>query len=339
MCIVPLTSVALTADADGNAWVNAGLHKHEQDDAVHLVLTGCADGQMRAWLLSPFMHKPIPNVQAHTSAIIAIEPCGPGVTDRERMFLSASSIGELKIWRSTAFDTTSTTAIPLWEWTFALSGYFATTVRPLCSMVQLQGMPGTPSLLCGFGTGELQLWRLPLPPSAAGTRQRVVGATRAATAASKQHVNRVTALSCSCTEKALRAPARLRGTGAFALSISQDCSTVMWRVSTEYLKPMRRFAFSESPQFAAFVVSPPPHGPSVLAVVGNHTFVLDCDAMPMPPPPASEPQQPLDIDYFGSAVQADVVSQLAMPSVAVALPEKPQLPKETQLPGKSQQIL
>ena len=76
-----------------------------------------------------------------------------------------------------------------------------------------------------------------------------------------------------------------------------------------------------------------------LAVEPDHAREPSLFARPMPPPPASEPQQPLDIDYFGSAVQADVVSQLAMPSVAVALPEKPQLPKETQLPGKSQQIL
>merc|ERR1711871_1485543 len=131
MCIVPLASVALTADADGNAWVNTGSHPHAQDDVVHLVLTGCADGQMRMWLLSPFIHKPVPNVQAHSSTIIAIEPCGPAENGRERMFLSASSIGELKIWRSTAFDTAHATAIPLWEWSFALSGYLATTIRPL----------------------------------------------------------------------------------------------------------------------------------------------------------------------------------------------------------------
>ena len=149
---------------------------------------------------------------------------------------------------------------------------------------------------------QLQLWQLPL----SSTRERAIQTTRAATVSAKQHTGGVTAITSSAAEQALLAPGHMRGTGALALSISQDCSAVMWRVSAAYLSPMRRFAFSDPPRFGAFVVAPPPRGPAVLLVVGVRTFFLDCDAVPKPPPPTTEPQPPLDWDFFGSAQDASV---------------------------------
>jgi WD40 repeat protein len=199
----------------------------EQDaSSVTLIFGGTASGEIHVWAISQYKQEKLQVLTAHNGEVVMLESVGAG-RGRHTM-LSASSDGEVKIW------TVEATAHGC---TISLAGYFTTTYRGASAF----GMVGDRMLCCGFASGHVQLWAMPLIGSAA------IASSRHALSSSKLHSGGVTSFDAHAqVDKVLR---RESETHFSMLSTSHDCSVVLSTIIDGVIAAVRRFTFSQEPRF------------------------------------------------------------------------------------------
>jgi WD40 repeat protein len=197
-----------------------------EKDAATLIFGGTASGRVHVWSISQYKQEKVQVLAAHSSEVQTIESLG--ASQGRQVLLSASREGEVKIWTCDASP---------YGTSISLAGYFTTTYKEASAF----GMVGDRMLCCGFGSGRVELWGMPVVGSS------TIASSRRALSSLKLHAQAVTSFDSHAeVDKVMR---RESETHFSVLSTSIDCSVVLSTVKDGMLVAVRRFMFSQEPRF------------------------------------------------------------------------------------------